>query len=240
MKSRYDTYEELFRPSFYWFAIFINLLSSSLMYSEKVPIFFLVLNLIGLFVVVKIGIFHLFKKTVKFFIFKTYLLIAGFSTPFAFGLLSSIGNGPVTMKSGRIDIPENVWVAPVWQAWWVVALGVLIFLVIYRVFQVRYELLIPVLKQLAHYKHRGWISEAEFSAILSAPQIKREMIGNIIGVLFLVLVPLQLLIGDATLWKLFGGAAMLILVISGYTLAAMHAWYSRIYMPGFDLKIEEA
>ena len=239
MKSRYDTYKESFRPSIYWTAIFLNLLSSFLMYSEKVPILFLVLNLIGLFVVVTIGLLHLFKKTVKFFILKAHLLMAGFSTPFAFGLLSFIGDGPVTMKSGRIAIAENVWVAPVWQTWWVVALGILIFLVICHAFQVKNELVIPVLKQLAHYRHRGWISEAEFSAILSAPQIKKKMIGNIIGVLFLVLVPLQLLVGDATLWKLFGGAAMLIWVILGYTLAAMHVWYSRLYMPGFDLKIEK-
>lgn len=239
MKSRYEAYKELFRPSIYWTAIFLNLLFSFLMYSEKVPILFLVLNLIGLFCVVTIGIFHLFKKTVKFFILKAHLLGAGFFSPFAFGLLSFIGDGPVTMKSGRIAIAENVWVAPAWQTWWVVALGILIFLVICHAFQVKNELVIPVLKQLAHYRHRGWISEAEFGAILSAPQIKKKMIGNIIGVLFLVLVPLQLLIGDATLWKLFGGTFALMGAVLCYTLAVMHVWYSRIYMPGFDLKIEK-
>ena len=177
MKSRYEAYKELFRPSIYWTAIFLNLLSSFLMYSEKVSILFLVLNLIGLFCVVTIGLLHLFKKTVKFFILKAHLLGAGFFSPFAFGLLSFIGDGPVTMKSGRIAIAENVWVAPVWQTWWVVALGILIFLVICHAFQVKNELVIPVLKQLAHYRRRGWISEAEFGAILSAPQIKKKMIG---------------------------------------------------------------
>jgi hypothetical protein len=240
MKSRYDAYKELFRPFMYWMAIFLNLLSSGLMYAEKVPIFFLVLNLIGLCVVVTIGLHHFFKKTVKFFILKAHLLMGSFFAPFAFGFLSFIGDGPVTMNSGLIHIPENVWVAPVWQTWWIVALGILILLVICHAFQVKNEWLIPVLKQLAQYKHRGWISEAEFSAIFSAPQIKKKMIGNIIGVLFLVLVPLQFLNGDATLWKLFGGSLFLIAVILGYTLAAMHVWYSRIYMPGFDLKIEEA